>query len=92
MFDLEFVGGISAVAIIMGLVQLSRIFGVREKYTLLLSIFLGLLASAGYYFFGDQKWFEALIIGLALGLSSIGLESTTRTAVQEYREYRECRK
>ncbi|MDO9534394.1 MAG: hypothetical protein Q7J85_03455 [Bacillota bacterium] len=88
MIDLEFVGGISAVAIIMGLVQLSRKFGVTEKYTPLVAIFLGLLASLGYNYFGDQKWFEALIIGLALGLSSIGLESTTRIALQVYREQR----
>ena len=86
MIDLELVGGISAVAIIIGLVQLARRFGVAEKYTPFLSIVLGLLASGSYYYFGDQKWFEALIIGLALGLSSIGFESTARTAAQTYKE------
>jgi hypothetical protein len=80
--NMEMVGGASAIAIILGLVQVARRLGLKEKYCPLLSTVLGLLISLGYHFFNHKTWYEALIIGLVLGLSSVGLYSGTRETVE----------
>jgi hypothetical protein len=80
--NMEMVGGASAIAIILGLVQVARRLGIKEKYCPLLSTVLGLLISFGYHFSNYKTWYEALIIGLVLGLSSVGLYSGTRETVE----------
>jgi len=88
MLNFELVGSISAIAVILGLVQLARILGLQEKYAPLLSVGLGLLASIGYHFYSQQTWFEVIVIGLVLGLSSIGLYSGTKETIEAFRQKR----
>lgn len=89
MTGMEMVGGASAIAIIMGLVQL---LGVKEKYCPLLAVLLGLLISLGYHYFNQNTWYEALIVGLVLGLSAVGLYSGTRETAELFNCKQEVKK
>lgn len=79
--DLE-IYGVSAVLVIIGLVQLvkSVMPDNLHKYGGILAVALGLGASYGYTFFSETEMFQAIIIGLALGLSAAGLYSTQKNA------------
>ncbi len=82
MTNMEMVGGASAIAIVLGLVQVAKRLGLKEKYCPLLSTLLGLLISLGYHFYSYKTWYEAVIFGLIIGLSAVGLYSGTRETVQ----------
>jgi L-lactate permease len=86
MSDLELISGVSAIPIILGLVKLARMIGLKEKYAPLLTVALGELASITYYFYSNQTWYEAVIVGLILGLSAIGLYSGTRETMEAFRK------
>ncbi len=73
--------GISAVILIVGLVQLIKGLGLPAKYAGLASVVLGLIVSIGQAYLAEQVAFEAVIIGLAIGLSAAGLYSTAKNAV-----------
>jgi len=88
MTNVELISGVSAIPIILGLVQLARLFGLKEKYAPLLTVALGELASITYYFYRNQTWYEAVIVGLVLGLSAIGLYSGTRETMEAFRKPR----
>ncbi len=92
MTGMDMVGGASAIAIIMGLVQLSKGLGIKEKYCPLLAVILGLLISLGYHFFNQNTWYEALIVGLVLGLSAVGLYSGTRETAELFNCKQEVKK
>lgn len=77
--DLE-IYGISAVLLIMGIVQLAKNVGFPSKYAGVLSVGMGVLASVGYTLFQETEIFKTLVIGLALGLSASGLYSTQKNA------------
>jgi pyruvate/2-oxoglutarate/acetoin dehydrogenase E1 component len=77
--DLE-IYGVSAVLIIIGIVQLAKSVGFNSKYGGVLAVVLGVTASFGYTFFNETNYFKAIIVGLALGLSAAGLYSTTKNA------------
>ncbi|NMB35049.1 MAG: hypothetical protein GX989_02050 [Firmicutes bacterium] len=82
MTTMEMVGGASSIALVLGLVQLAKILGLKEKYCPFLSLCLGLLVSLGYHFYNHKTWYEAVIIGLVIGLSAMGLYSGTKETVQ----------
>ncbi|MDO9534371.1 MAG: hypothetical protein Q7J85_03340 [Bacillota bacterium] len=86
MTNVELIGGVSAIAIILGIVQMARTLGLKEKYAPLLTVALGLLASIGYQFYSQQAWYEAVIGGLVIGLSAIGLYTGTRETVEAFRK------
>ena len=77
--DLELYG-VSAVLVIIGLVQLAKSVGFNSKYGGLLAVALGVAASLGYTFLNEVDAFKAVVIGLALGLSAAGLYSTQKNA------------
>ncbi len=77
--DIELIGGISAVIIIIGLVEIAKnVFHVETKFAPVLAVILGLAVSFGYQFYADTAIFEAIIKGLAVGLASVGLYSGTK--------------
>ena len=80
--DFELIGGIAAVPIIIGLVQLLKSIGFPAKYAGVLAVGLGLAASLGYTYFQAEPWYEAAVMGLAVGLSAAGLYSATKNAVE----------
>jgi len=75
--DIE-IYGISAVLLIIALVNLAKSAGFKSKYGGLLAVALGVLASVGYTFYQDTLTYEAIVTGLALGLSASGLYSTQK--------------
>ena len=77
--DLELYG-VSAVLVIIGLVQLAKSVGFNGKYGGVLAVALGVATSVGYTLFNEAEIFRAVIVGLALGLSAAGLYSTTKNA------------
>ena len=77
--DIVLSEGISAVAIIILLVQVSKSLGMNTKYAPLLAIVLGVALSMGFsYFSGGGITFQAVILGIAVGASSVGLFSVTK--------------
>lgn len=75
--------GVSAVLIIMGLVQLVKGLGLPAKYAGLVAVTLGLVVSLGFAYWAELAAFQAVITGLALGLSAAGLYSTTKNAIEK---------
>ena len=83
--DLELVGGVSAVIIIVGLIQVIKgVFDLDSKLAPVVAIALGLIASFGLSYGGETKAFEAIVTGLAVGLSAVGLYSGAKNTVERY--------
>lgn len=77
--------GVAAVPMIVGLVEVGKRLGLSEKVAPVMSMLFGLALSLGYQFVqgGDPRsWVDAVVIGLALGLSASGLYSSGKTAVE----------
>lgn len=68
--------GLALVPVVVGLTELLKKVGVPKSIIPVASIVLGLLFSFFYLAPGDPK--KAILIGLVLGLSSIGLYSGTK--------------
>jgi|GEM_PF-3246254 len=82
MFDLEIVEGISAIVIIIALVQVAQKTGMKTKYAPLMSLLLGILFSFGYNYFAETTWYIALITGIKLGLSAVGTYSSIKNSLE----------
>jgi hypothetical protein len=80
--DIELIGGISAVVIIIGLLQVLKGFGLDAKFTPIVAVVLGLAVSLGLSYFGETKAFEAVVFGLAVGLSAVGLYSGAKNVTE----------
>jgi len=80
--DIELIGGISAVVIIIGLLQVLKGFGLDAKLTPVVAVVLGLAVSLGLSYYGETKAFEAVVFGLAVGLSAVGLYSGTKNVTE----------
>ncbi len=74
--------GVSAVLVIIGLVQLAKQVGLPSKYGGLLAVALGVGVALGYAYYAEIAAFRAVVTGLALGLSAAGLYSTTKNATE----------
>jgi TctA family transporter len=83
--DIELIGGISAVLIIVGLIQALKNFGLDTKMAPVVAIILGLATSFGLSYYRETKAFEAVVLGLAVGLSAVGLYSGTKNTVEKFR-------
>jgi len=73
------VNGVSLVAVIMGLVEFSKKFGLKGQTLTILSMVLGIAFGVAHQIaqngmpqnFAD--WFNAVVFGLSLGLAASGL-------------------
>jgi hypothetical protein len=84
--DFELINGIVAVPIIIGLIEvLKRVLGMDAKLAPVVAVVLGLAASFGVTYFGETEAFEAVVLGLAVGLSAVGLYSGSKN-VNELRK------
>lgn len=77
--DLE-IFGVSAVLVIIGLVQLAKALGLPTRFAGVAAVILGVLASLGYTYYAEAPWLQAVVIGLAIGLSAAGLYSGAKAA------------
>jgi|LSQX01.2.fsa_nt_gb hypothetical protein len=87
MLDMEIVGGISAIAFIIGLLEFSQKVGLNKKYVPLVALAFGLLTSIGYYYYGNTTWFEAIVIGIMLGLCATGVCYGGREVANGFRKH-----
>lgn len=71
------IGGIPVIAIIIGLVEYIKSWGLGSKYAALVAMSLGILASVTVQltvvYPGASPWVEAVVIGLVIGMSATGL-------------------
>lgn len=78
--------GVLAIPLIIGLVEAVKRVGLDAVWATPLAIALGLAISVGYVAAeqlpGSQAWLDAVMWGLALGLSASGLYSGTKKAVE----------
>ena len=73
-----FIGGIPLIAVIFGLIEAFKSWGLKGNWLSITSLLLGLIFGMAYKYsligipttFGG--WFESLIFGLALGLITSG--------------------
>ncbi len=78
--------GVLAIPLIIGLVEAAKRVGLDAVWATPLAIGLGLAISVGYVVAqqlpGLEVWLDAVMWGLALGLSASGLYSGAKKAVE----------
>jgi len=74
------IGGIPLIAVIFGLVEFLKVFGLKGRILTLVSLLLGLIFGIAYKFTLAEQvptdyagWFAVIVFGLALGLTSSGI-------------------
>ncbi len=72
--------GLTLVPVVIALTELLKRLGIPKSYMPIISMVLGLLLSFIYLAPDDPK--KAILLGLVLGLSAIGLFSGTKNTVQ----------
>jgi len=84
--DMELFSGVSAVIVIIGLIQvLKAVLNFNAKWAPVLAVIFGLIASFGFLYYGETKAFEAVVMGLAIGLSAVGLYSGSKNTLEGFR-------
>ncbi len=79
------VGGVPLVAVIFGLVEFSKKFGLKDNWLTLFSLLLGLMFGMAYKImesgmpYNFSSWFTMIVFGLALGLTASGLYDFANT-------------
>lgn len=84
--DFELIAGGSALVVILGVVELVKsVFGIDAKLAPIISVCLGLIFSIAYSFYGDTVLYEAIIMGLIVGLGAIGLYSGPKNTIEKFK-------
>ncbi len=73
---------ISIVALIIGVVELAKQLGLPTKYGGIVAVILGVGTSIGYSVWAENPLFQAVITGVALGLTASGLYSTAKNTLE----------
>ncbi len=80
------VAGVAAVPLIVALIEGAKQAGLPPRWAAGAAIALGLLVSLGYQAVDGpvdaRAWLDAVVVGLALGLSAAGLYSGARAAAR----------
>lgn len=85
LLNLELVTGVGAIALIVALVQIAKNMGFPTKFSPLLSIGLGLLASFGFHFYSEDPIYTTIVVGLAMGVGAVGSYSTVKNVIEGLR-------
>lgn len=75
MFELE-AYGIVLIPVILGLAEIAKSLGMPKKYSPIVSLVLGIIA--GIVYVHPENLVAAILVGIALGLSAVGLYSGTK--------------
>jgi len=72
------INGIPLIAVIIGLVELVKLFGVEGRYVNVVSVFCGVTLGGGHYVlvtgnYDPMTLFVGLVTGIAYGLAASGL-------------------
>lgn len=85
--DFELVAGGSALLVILAVVELIKAgFGVDAKLAPIIAVCLGLIFSIVYSFYGDTVLYEAIIMGLIVGLGAVGLYSGPKNTIEKFKK------
>lgn len=77
--DIELIGGVSAVLLIIALVYiLTDVFALERKYAPVAAVVIGLGVSFGFQFYAETEVYTAIVRGLTVGLTAVGLYSSTK--------------
>ena len=84
--DFELIAGGSAMLVILAVVELVKgVFGIDAKLAPIISVCLGLVFSIAYSFYGDTVLYEAIIMGLIVGLGAVGLYSGPKNTIEKFK-------
>lgn len=72
--------GVALVPIIVGLAEVAKRIGFPKKFIPVLDLALGL--AAGFFYVAPGNYAEAVLVGIALGLSASGLYSGVKNVAQ----------
>ncbi|SDV99726.1 hypothetical protein SAMN05444487_1016 [Marininema mesophilum] len=86
----DHVFGVALVPLIMGMVELAKMWGLPVKWSALLSVGIGLVA--GVFIVSPEEWVQGVVVGLAMGLSATGLYSGTKNIHQDISNRRQKKK
>lgn len=78
----DIIAGVSAIGIIIGIVEVAKQTGLPTRYAPLVSLLLGVLLTTAYAI-ADQSFSAAsVLMGLTFGLSASGLYSGVRAVTE----------
>jgi membrane associated rhomboid family serine protease len=80
--DFELIAGVSAIFVIMAVIEIFKSFGLNQKYSPIFAVILGLVFSFAMAFYGNTVEYESAIKGLIVGLSAVGLYSGAKNTAQ----------
>ncbi|MDY0395568.1 hypothetical protein ACFSMW_18535 [Virgibacillus halophilus] len=72
------------IPIILGLIEVAKVLRMPKRFAPLLAVILGILA--GIFYVESESLPHSILIGIALGLSSVGLYSSTKNIIPEERK------
>lgn len=72
--------GVVVTGVIIGLLEIAKGLGLNTKYVPIVSVILGVLSVCVY---GSGNVAENVLVGLAVGLSAVGLYSTTKNVLEK---------
>lgn len=75
---------IAIIPLIVGIVSLFTTIGLPKKFAPIVAVVLGILIGVFYIAPGDVL--KGILVGIAVGLSSVGLYSGTKNTVQAVRK------
>jgi hypothetical protein len=72
--------GIAIIPLLIGILEVFKKLGLKEKYVPIFSLVLGVFVGIGLFGNGDLK--SGLIQGIFIGLSAVGLYSGTKNTLE----------
>ncbi|OZV11300.1 hypothetical protein CIW83_15075 [Tissierella sp. P1] len=73
--------GIAIIPLLIGILEVLKKVGLKEKYVPAISVSLGIVIGIGLFGNGDTK--AGLVQGIFIGLSAVGLYSGTKNAFEK---------
>lgn len=73
--------GVALLPIIIGLLEIVKMFKVPTKYIPLISLAIGILM--GIFFIAPGEYPKAILLGIQLGLAAVGLHSGVKHALEK---------
>lgn len=77
-------GGIAIIPLLIGILEVFKKLGLKDKYIPVVSVVLGITIGIGLFGDGDIK--IGLVQGIFIGLSAVGLYSGTKNALTTKKE------
>ncbi|NLI90211.1 MAG: hypothetical protein GX366_07385 [Epulopiscium sp.] len=71
---------VALVPLVMGVVQVAKTLGLSNRFAPLLSVFLGVIIGVAT---SPNDLLKGIIVGIAVGLSAVGLYSGTKNTIEK---------